>query len=287
MKFGAAFLSYGQSAFAIEEELLPGAYVAVLGGVDASIEARQAGFHLKDTLLLLRPGPRSDLISLFRKPLEEATIAEQVLATGTGGLHIDACRIRGDRSEFFSANGKPRSGLGHARGLGMGEGFGGANANPPHLLGRWPSNLALVHGEDCKLLGHTRIDGHKGYPNGPGGSSSQFSQKGERTTRTSAWAGHADADGKESVPVWQCPPTCAREALDNLSGPLRARGNVTPTKRQQSEHVVRYGGVGQDGPTDPGDAGGASRFFPQFASYEDFLAWLECLILPPGAVLFR
>lgn len=284
--YGAALLFHGTSVFAVHEELLPGSYVAVFGGVEASIEARLVGFHLKDTLLVLQPGPRSDLVSLFRKPIEQPTIAEQVLATGTGAMNIDACRVWGDRSEFFSKSGKPRSGLGHANGYGMGEGFGGANANPPHQLGRWPSNLALIHGEGCRLVGHTQVDGHKGYPNGPGGSSSQFSQKGEKTTRTGAWAGHADADGKESVPVWECVQGCAREVLDTLSGPLRARGNTSPTKRHQSDGVTGWG-IGPDGITDPGDTGGASRFYPQFADVDDFLAWVERLILPPGSVLFR
>jgi hypothetical protein len=252
--FGAAFL-FDAPAARVYSDLLPGAYVAVFGGPDASIEARQSGLHLKDTMLVLRAGPSSDLVSLFRKPLDEATIAEQVLKTGTGGLHIDACRIQGDMSEFFSkTTGKPRSGMGHAKGYGMGEGYGGDNANPPHARGRWPANLVLVHDTGCKLIGFERIEGHKGYPNGPGGSSSQFSQKGTATTRTGAWAGHADADGKESVPTWLCAPGCAREALDSLNVDLR---------------------------------GGASRFYPQFPDIAGFLEWMGKLILPPGAVLFR
>lgn len=48
--------------------------------------------------------------------------------------------------------------------------------------------------------------------------------------------------------------------LDAQSGVLRARGNVTPTQRRKSDGVTGWG-IGDDGPVDPGDSGGASRFF--------------------------
>lgn len=47
-------------------------------------------------------------------------------------------------------------------------------------------------------------------------------------------------------------------ALDAQSGTMRARGNVTPTKRS----TAIWGNTGaSEGPTDAGDTGGASRFF--------------------------
>jgi DNA modification methylase len=86
--------------------------------------------------------PTVEPIVMARKPVE-GTIAENVLTYGVGGLNIDATRIEADMSEFFSKSGKPRSGMGHADGLGMGKGFGGDNANPPSQLGRWPANLVI------------------------------------------------------------------------------------------------------------------------------------------------
>lgn len=57
----------------------------------------------------------------------------------------------------------------------------------------------------------------------------------------------------------------AAALLDEQSGTMRARGNRTPTKRRQSEGVWAANGarpgIGQDGPIDRGDTGGASRFF--------------------------
>ena len=81
-------------------------------------------------------------IVMGRKPLV-GTVAANVLVWGVGGLNIDASRVAADMSEFVSATGKPRSGMGHAHGFAMGDGYGGENANPPNALGRWPANVIL------------------------------------------------------------------------------------------------------------------------------------------------
>jgi DNA modification methylase len=95
----------------------------------------------------LKPG--AEIWWLARKPLQEETVIKQVLATGTGILNIDGCRVAGDMSELINqGTGKPRSGMGsHYNDKG---GFGGDAANPPNPLGRWPSNFVLQHGPDCK-----------------------------------------------------------------------------------------------------------------------------------------
>jgi site-specific DNA-methyltransferase (adenine-specific) len=88
--------------------------------------------------------PAFEPVVVGRKPFGKGvTVAENVLLWGVGGLNIDGSRIAGDTSEFYSATGKPRSGMGHARGYEMGEGYGGENANPPHSKGRWPANVIL------------------------------------------------------------------------------------------------------------------------------------------------
>ncbi len=55
------------------------------------------GREFRATLLVLRSGPSSSYIFLFRKP-PIATVAEQVLATGTGGINIAACRVETPKS---------------------------------------------------------------------------------------------------------------------------------------------------------------------------------------------
>lgn len=59
-----------------------------------------------------------------------------------------------------------------------------------------------------------------------------------------------------------CAPDCPVALMDRQSGHLHARGNVTPTKRDPSRTMFGIGG--DPGAIDPGDAGGASRFFPTF-----------------------
>jgi hypothetical protein len=87
---------------------------------------------------------------LCRRPLV-GTVSQNVLAHGTGGINVDACRIAGDMSELLSANGKPRSGVGtHYSDTGT---FGGDAANPPSALGRWPANVVLSHDEQCDDYG--------------------------------------------------------------------------------------------------------------------------------------
>ena len=137
------------------ESLVPGTYVACISSsAEGGLEGRFLGLELRDTILVLRPGPRVGFIFLFRVPLS-GTVLDQVVKTGTGVLNVDACRVASDMSEFFSkTTGKPRSGMGHAHGYGMGEGYGGNRANPPNESGRWPSNVVLVHASGCRRNGY-------------------------------------------------------------------------------------------------------------------------------------
>ena len=89
---------------------------------------------------------------LARRPLE-GTVAANVLAHGTGALHIDACRIApGDRAWVGPDDGadaleaKHTSTQGLARGFTASVVYGGGGGKPAadphaHPLGRWPANL--------------------------------------------------------------------------------------------------------------------------------------------------
>lgn len=91
--------------------------------------------------------PALEPITVARKPLS-GTVAETVLAHGTGALNIDGCRVR-DGSE--TGGEKPVYAANHGNavyGAGMG---GGAWANTD---GRWPANLIHDGGEEVTgLLG--------------------------------------------------------------------------------------------------------------------------------------
>jgi DNA modification methylase len=98
--------------------------------------------------------PSHEPVVVARKPLRERTVAAQVLATGTGGLNIDACRIAhasdADRAE---SEGKNQ----HARYANPGSNRDSYSGQmPPRTTydgaaGRWPANVAL-DGEAARLL---------------------------------------------------------------------------------------------------------------------------------------
>ena len=73
------------------ESLLPGAHAAVFGNPRVPQEAEDAGFEVRDCILVI--GPVMHHIWLLRRPISEPTVAQQVLKTGTGGLWIDGCRV--------------------------------------------------------------------------------------------------------------------------------------------------------------------------------------------------
>lgn len=227
----------------VSDPLPGGSYIAVIANENADmvgIQGRSVELELKDTLTLFRAGPKTSLVLLFRKPATEWTVTEQVLTTGTNAMNVDGCRV---------------------------------NVNHG---GRWPTNLLLVHGTECQRIGETRIEGHKGYPNGPGGSSSQFSQKGTPTTRKASWKSPTvDSDGMETIQLWNCQSDCPVRILDQQSGELTS-GYLSPTKTGFTRSPITT-----SSPTGTyGDTGGASRFFPQFASDTEMLGWVKRLISP-------
>ena len=202
----------------------------------------------------LKPGV--EIWWLARKPLQERTLIEQVLTTGTGAINIDGCRVAGDMSELINpGTGKPRSGMGGH--YNDGGGFGGDAANPPHPAGRWPANLVLTHSPSCKLVGSKRVKGKK-------------PEKSEKPTENNLYGSYekrslkgfyASEDSTEPVDAWECSPECPVKLLDEQSGDR-------PGMSGGGKHREGYGGGlfgGIDSPnTARNDLGGASRFFNQF-----------------------
>lgn len=83
--------------------------------------------------------PATEPIVLARKPIAENTVAENVIKYGTGGIHIDACRV-GVPAKKWSI---PKGGI-----------FNKSIANESVLqnnnVSRFPSNLILTHHHGCK-----------------------------------------------------------------------------------------------------------------------------------------
>ncbi|WP_313237837.1 DNA methyltransferase [Delftia acidovorans] len=95
--------------------------------------------------------PAWESIVLARKPLT-STVAENVLAHGTGALNIDGCRVPVDASDDIHAkNPHTKGGFGHGNAAVYGDSAGAPAYNPSS--GRWPANLIHGGGEPAALLG--------------------------------------------------------------------------------------------------------------------------------------
>lgn len=85
--------------------------------------------------------PAQEPVVLARKPLA-GTVAANVLAHGTGGINIDACRVHGPDA----LAGRTRHGGGSAHSSSM-SGPLDPDVRPESPAGRWPSNVVLSHAQ--------------------------------------------------------------------------------------------------------------------------------------------
>jgi DNA modification methylase len=184
--------------------------------------------------------PAWEPVLVFRKPLEESTVVAQVLATGTGGLNIDALRITTQ------------------------ENLGGAGEFQ-QPSGRWPANVLLVHQEGCKQVGTQRVkapvinrfdDGMKPFGDGAGHAFT--------STQT------GDADGMEEVPVYECEDGCPVKLLDQQSGVLKSGAFDQASKKAENTIYGKHPAYSEPKQYEV-SVGGASRFFGQIQPDAPFL----------------
>lgn len=146
--------------------------------------------------------PYWEPILVFRKPLEESTLIDQVLTTGTGVLNIEGSRIKHSSLADFE---KHKAGVDaiKARGGKMGNSWKNSSdlsgANDVSTAGRLPPNVIFVHSELCKKVGSQVLpmppinrfdDGAKPFGGGAGH---------EYTTV------HRE---DETIDVWECHHSC-------------------------------------------------------------------------------
>lgn len=169
----------GETAFAVEfwaqvlRVLKPGGHVVAFSGTRTyhrmvcAIE--DAGFEIRDQLAWAYGSgfpkshnhhgdwkgwgtalkPAWEPIVLARKPLA-ATVAETLLAHGTGALNIDGCRV-GAEGGTRGYDAGPSVGI-------LGNGLNGSFGKPVPGLGRWPANI--VHDGSDEVLA--------AFPDAPG-----------------------------------------------------------------------------------------------------------------------
>ena len=213
--------------------------------------------------------PAWEPILVFRKPLKEGTVAEQVLKTGTGAMNIDGCRIESGGEHFRSTVHGRSGGMvqgGDARegaALGM---FAPEKEFEPtnHPGGRWPANLVLSHLPGCRRLGEKAVK--TGMAVRHRGVSSETAYGGNlgRLEPGTPDATYASEDGTETVESWSCEAGCPVRMMDeqSVAGGMHAAGSASGPKRNNVE--IGYGGTLVADSWRIGDSGGASRFFKTF-----------------------
>lgn len=207
----------------------------------------------------LKPG--HEPIALVRKPLI-GTVAANVAEHGTGGINIDACRVKNtgtERSEGGSRDGEESAQRRYTdKGSTNFAPTPGPRGGAPE--GRFPINVIFTHAADCAEVGTVSVkapvinrftDGAKHFRDGAG---HEF---------VSVQTG--DVDGNEQVTVFDCAEGCPVGELDSQSGILSSgKPGVykgTPNRSAAYGAESRKAGLAMAG---YGDTGGASRFFPTF-----------------------
>jgi hypothetical protein len=258
----------------LRDRLPPGAHVVVLGArAPHCLEGRQAGLAFRDTIAVATEHGFA-MAALFRLPFD-GTVAEQVMKTGTGGLWIDGCRITtstADAKAMERCN-TPGSGRLKAHDAGFHGAWSGSTAYDT-TKGRWPTNLVLVHKLGCTCEGTREIRNTGGGPNSRSGNTALGLMNDDVEARPVKIQRYKGEDGKEAVPAWSCAPGCPVAALDEMSGVLTTNPG-TITKKMAS---MGFQGGSGSARTVKADAGGASRFYPQFENRSTLATWIARLI---------
>ena len=204
--------------------------------------------------------PALEPIIVFQKPYKGKPV-ENITETGAGALNVDGARIGWDAAGIAGDQARrklPRTditdGSFHASG-GKNGNYNGDSSSP---AGRWPANLVLCHSPKCEHIGTRDVKanpssaywvtaGHNALP-------------GDQSIKSSA--GHADADGNETVAAWECAEGCPVAALDEQSGILTSgrfpgHRNLPKTKNAYGKFTLR------DEQERELNSGYASRFYFQ------------------------
>ncbi len=155
--YGSGFPKSLNAKTAIAEKLVPGWE----DGMPVPPEAQQWGGWGTALKPALEP------ITLARKPLDNCTVATNVLKWGTGGINVDGCRVESDLSEMEGRSGKstPNKIYGaNINGGGVAEGTW-----KPNTQGRWPANLIHDGSEEVTGLFPQSKSGVQTQPLAKGG----------------------------------------------------------------------------------------------------------------------
>ena len=153
-------------------------------------------------------------IHVLRKPCAEGTVAANVLRHGTGAMNIDGCRIgtAADVPSVHAVRQADEMTMKYGKGLRR---EGDVVAWEPKG-GRWPANVILTHAPGCVRVGSRQVATPKTY----------VRSTGDHAGGVTGWnpepagavvPGYGDAEGKETIAVYDCAPGCPVAALDEHS----------------------------------------------------------------------
>lgn len=220
--------------------------------------------------------PAWEPILVFRKPLE-GTVADNVLEHGTGALNIDATRVGTSKDVPASPSRTKGTSLSGSVDGSLRRETGQEGGHDPNV-GRWPPNVVMTHAGGCKRVGTKKIKGITGGETVIRRSGVHAEAGGHQTIgrKQTPRKGHSDEDGTETVAAWDCVEGCPIKELDEQSvtagvhGAGHTRDGDMGTGHQYDPESMPLASMA-DAPRRMnrfGDAGGASRFFPQFEGQE-------------------
>ncbi len=201
--------------------------------------------------------PAYEPIILARKPLE-STVAANVLKHGTGGMNIDASRVRVEDREQYDFN---RRGF-HERADPSSRPYEGGwkplTAEVGEIKGRWPANVILTHHPACVRKGVKKVKNIGGVPSKETKKNVSPAFTSDEYTST---VHHFGPDGYEETEDYTCHPDCPIRILDAQSG-HRAAGAHPKVRHNTPNRAMSGRNYAREIPERiEMDAGGASRFF--------------------------
>lgn len=206
--------------------------------------------------------PAHEVWWLCRKPLAEDTIAAQVLATGTGAIHVDACRIGNREQTVVRGGNQNRSAYGSFAHDGQIQTF-------HYSQGRWPTNTVFSHHPACvpsrivQVPSSQPVNRTAGTPHLTGATY----EGGKTYTQDYTSPGYADADGAERVIEYTCVDGCAVKALEQQGEALGCgKSGAAGNRNHHAASEFGFGNGKPDGRSsaNPGGNGAISRYFPVF-----------------------
>jgi site-specific DNA-methyltransferase (adenine-specific) len=173
--------------------------------------------------------PAIEPITVARKPLQ-GTVADNVLAHGTGALNIDGCRVLVDGEQRAPITGKgglpTRHNQHEVREAGI--------VTQPHVLGRWPANL--IHSGEPEVLAC--------FPDSTGSGTARTLKRGQRFEGSGWGMGGGevslrDAGTGSAARFFYCAKACKQDRDEGLEGFAKTSGGFV--SNTSGQHMTRRG----------------------------------------------